>query len=138
MKEIANDYLMDKWKGLSPSRISHRFLPHASRSWPHAASRRTLDLGFIVRVSHPVMGGTPLKGKNLKQISQNSSLLLLKTVKSLNRLTTYLVPSYIRCGTKIKYKSKTNTKLLNKRKYEKRSWFDVPIRIELYKHIINR
>ena len=37
----------------------------------------------------------------------------------------------IRSGTEIKYKSKTNTRLLNKRKYRlglktKRSWLDIP------------
>jgi len=42
MKEITKDYLMDKWKGFSPSWISRRFTPHALWSWPHAASRCTL------------------------------------------------------------------------------------------------
>ena len=34
------------------------------------ASRCTLDFGFTVRVSHPAMGGTPLKIKKAKKISQ--------------------------------------------------------------------
>jgi len=53
---------MDKWKGLPPSRTSHRFTPNAHRSWPHAASCRTLDLNFTVRASHPHHGRhAPLK-----------------------------------------------------------------------------
>jgi len=52
-------------------------------------------------------------------------------MESLNRLTAYSVPSHNRYETKIKYKSKTNTRLLNK-KYRvrfktKRSRLDVPI-----------
>jgi len=112
--------------------ISHRFTPHA-RSWPHNASRPTLDLDFAARVSHSAMSGTPLKGNNPKYFFQNSSLLLLKIIESLNRLTTYSVLSHSQyTGTKIKHKSKTNTRLLRKRKYRlglkiKRSWLDVPI-----------
>jgi len=63
MKEIANDYLMDKWK--RPFIFSD-LTPHAPWSWPHAASCHILNLSFTVKISHPAMSRTPLREKTQK------------------------------------------------------------------------
>jgi len=73
---------MDKWKGISPFRISRCFTPHAFRSWHYAISCRTLDLSFTTRASYPVMGSTPPQGGKTPQnnFSQNSDPPLLKAM----------------------------------------------------------
>ena len=62
---------MNKWKSLPSSHISRRFMPYipCHRSWPHVASRRTLDIVFTARASHPAMGNMLTQGKkNPKRI----------------------------------------------------------------------
>ena len=118
MKEIANDYLIDEWKALPPCRILRSFLLYAHRSWSHAVSRRTLS--FIVRVSHPAIGNTPLKRKTFKIIFFKFLVyLLLKVLEFFNRLTTIVFYPHNRCGTKKKkqdYKIKRKYIWLSKKK----------------------
>ena len=105
---MTHDYLRNKRKDIPPLRISCCFTPHTHRSWAHAA-----------RVSHPVMGNTPLKEKKTTKIiffPQILIYILLKALESLDRLTTIDFYPHNRCGIK---KRKQDYKI--KRKY---IWLD--------------
>jgi len=91
MKEIAIDYLMDNWKGLPPSRISRHLTPpllDLNLTLLHAAR--------LILASQLGFHTTPWEARPLKKKPQNNFFsklwsILLKTMESLNKLTTYSV-----------------------------------------------